>query len=59
MAELIVLLILAYVVAHLVTGHSVHRYNRRRGRRLNYGWSLARGPWAGLRVFGGEYYHHV
>jgi hypothetical protein len=51
--------IIILVVLWLVSGHAGHRAARRRGHRLNYGWSVARGPWIGIRVLGGHYYHNV
>jgi len=39
--------IIAYLVIHVAAGHVRHR---RGGRRVTYGWSVARGPWAGVRL---------
>lgn len=52
-------LIVVLVAIWLLSGHAGHRAARRRGRRLNYGWSVARGPWVGIRLLGGRYYHDV
>ena len=49
-------IVFLYLVLHLVTGHARHRLG---GRRVNYGWSLLRGPWFSFRLFGGRYYHHL
>jgi hypothetical protein len=37
----------AYLVLHLAAGHARHRLS---GRRVNYGWSVLRGPWFSLRL---------
>ena len=39
--------LLVYAALHVVTGHARHR---RGGRRVSYGWSVARGPWASVRL---------
>ncbi len=55
----LVLAVLAYLALHLLAGHLIHGARRRRGHRLNYGWSLWRGPWVSWRIFGGTWYRHV
>jgi hypothetical protein len=47
------------VVAHLLGGAFHHTRNRRRGHRVNLGWSMRRGWWASARFLGGTYYHDL
>jgi uncharacterized protein HemY len=58
-AAVVVLVILALVVLHLIGGLFHHVSHRRRGRRVNVGWSLRRGWWGGVRFLGGTYYHDL
>jgi hypothetical protein len=51
--------VLALVGLHLLGGLFHHGRNRRRGHRVNIGWSLRRGWWASGRAFGGTYYHDL
>jgi hypothetical protein len=55
----LVLIVILYAAFHVLTAHLFHSAHRRRGRRVNYGWSLWRGPWVSWRVLGGTYYHHA
>jgi hypothetical protein len=42
-----------YLVLHLAGGHRHHRRQRSRGLSPNLYWSLARGPYASIRLPGG------
>jgi len=55
----VILLIAGYLALHVLGGAIHHTARRRRGHRVNLGWSLLRGPWASSRVFGGTYYRHL
>jgi hypothetical protein len=57
MGTVIAIIIIAAVGIHLLGGLFHHGRSRRRGHRVNIGWSLSRGWWGGVRVGGGEYYH--
>jgi hypothetical protein len=46
------------VLVHLVGGLFHHTRSRRRGHRVNIGWSMSRGWWGSTRVGGGTYYRH-
>lgn len=43
------------VVLWLAGGVHSHVHHRRRGRRVNIGWSLSRGLYGSARIFGGTY----
>jgi hypothetical protein len=47
------------VILWLLSGLGHHANHRLRGRRVNIGWSLARGPFASVRFLGGRYYHRL
>ena len=47
------------VVLWLAGGVHTHVHHRRRGRRVNIGWSLARGLYGSARIFGGTYRHDL
>lgn len=55
----VIIIVVGYAVLHVVLGALLHPIHRARGRRVNFGWSLSRGPWYGVRAFGGTYYHHL
>lgn len=56
---IVIFVIVALVGSHLGAGAAHHRRNRRRGHRVNIGWSLRRGWWASERFLGGTYYHKL
>lgn len=58
-AGVIAVLVLAYLAFHLLAGLLHHGARRARGHRVNFGWSLFRGPWASFRIFGGTYYRRL
>jgi hypothetical protein len=58
-AGVIAVIVIGYLVLHVLGGLLHHGARRRRGHRVNVGWSLFRGPWASCRIFGGTYYHRL
>lgn len=57
MAGTIVLIVIIIACLHLVGAAHSHSRNRHRG--ANIGWSLRRGWWGSVRLFGGTYYHRL
>ncbi len=57
--ELFAGIFIVLVVLHLIGAGFHHGRNRRRGHRVNIGWSLRRGWWGGVRIGGGTYYHDL
>jgi hypothetical protein len=53
MATLIIVLVVLLVGIHLGAGHTHHRYRKAHGLSPNIYWSLARGPYASVRLPGG------
>jgi len=51
--HIIGLAIVIYLVFHLAVGHTHHRYRKAHGLSPNFYWSLARGPYASIRLPGG------
>jgi len=49
----IVIIVALYAAYHLGAGHTHHRYRKARGLSPNFYWSLARGPYASIRLPGG------
>jgi len=57
-AALILVIVGLALVVHLIGGLFHHTRSRRRGHRVNIGWSMSRGWWGSTRVGGGTYYRH-
>ena len=58
--HIFIAIVIIYAVLHLLGGAGHHAYRRRRGHRVNVGWSLFRGPWASVRVGRrGTFYEHL
>lgn len=53
LALIIVIAAAAYLLFHLGAGHAHHRYRKAAGLSPNLYWSLARGPYASIRLPGG------
>jgi len=47
-----VFIVLAYVAFHLGAGHAHHRHRKAQGLNPSIYWSLARGPYAAIRIPG-------
>lgn len=52
MSTFIIILIGLYLAFHFGAGHAHHRYRRAHGLSPNFYWSLARGPYASIRIPG-------
>jgi hypothetical protein len=59
MVQAIIVIAVGLLLLHLAGGAVHHTRYRRRGHRVNVGWSLSRGWWADTRIFGGNYYHRL
>lgn len=51
--SIIAVLVLIYLAFHFGAGHAHHRHRKARGLSPNFYWSLARGPYASIRLPGG------
>jgi hypothetical protein len=51
--HILIAIVILYVLVHLLFGHWHHRRRRRHGLSPNIYWSLARGPYASVRLPGG------
>ena len=53
MIEIIVAVAVGYLLFHLGSGATHHRYRKALGLRPNFSWSSVRGPYASVRLPGG------
>lgn len=60
MIEIIALVAVGYLLFHLGSGATHHRYRKALGLRPNFYWSSVRGPYASIRLPGGfRVGHHL
>ncbi len=60
MIEIIALVAVGYLLFHLGSGATHHRYRKALGLRPNFYWSSVRGPYASVRLPGGfRVGHHL
>jgi len=57
--HIVIGVIVIYLILHVLAGLGHHGYRRAHGHRVNFGWSLFRGPWASYRIGGGTWYHRL